>query len=89
MTDGEDDAKRICGNLITQMKDSGTLTEPTGQYSSQLLSVAVNLDRSLLSETEQATVETMWGFDKIRKLKNTEIEMTEGGCVPCIHCLST
>lgn len=47
-----------------------------------LLGTSINLgekSKSMISETEQVAIDTMWGFDKIRQKKNDTIELTEAG----------
>jgi len=39
----------------------------------------VTFSKSNLSEAEQAALDTLWGFDKIREKRNETMEMTEAG----------
>lgn len=86
-------AEIICNELCKKLKDfSSEITKDNknhkkmtdAEYSSapKLLDKAIQLSettKNQISEHEQASIDTMWGFDKIRDGRNQTIEMTEAG----------
>jgi ATP-binding cassette subfamily F protein 3 len=91
LADDIEKAEIICDELCNKLKDLSTnitkdnkIQMTDAEYSStpKLLDKAIQLSESTkkqISEHEQASIDTMWGFDKIREGRNQTIEMTEAG----------
>ena len=84
------EANKICSELCVRlrgmgMEDSaggGTGGNGGGGEQSLLLEKSIMLSditNCQISESEQATIDTLWGFDSIRNKRNATIEMTEAG----------
>lgn len=77
-------AEAICDQICEQLSSLG-LKDPAkgnGDDVPQLLEKSVflsQLAKSQVSETEQATIDQLWGFEEVRKKRNDVMEMTEAG----------
>ena len=80
-------AESICDQICDQLRDMGIREESKGKvaddaYTPQLLNKSVVLStvaNSQLNEAEKAAVESLWGFENVRKKRNDVMEVTEAG----------
>ena len=75
------EAESLCGDLCKRLRDLSGLGDKNKldkaapiDDAPKLLDKAVGLSKSQLSEAEQASLDTMWGFDKIRMKRNEQFE---------------
>ena len=74
------DAEVICTQLCCRLRNLGMKDEVVGEHTdTPKLLDKVTTFSSQLSNTEQETLDTLWGFDKIREKRNDTIEMSEAG----------
>jgi ATP-binding cassette subfamily F protein 3 len=62
------------------MGDAKTVKSTANDDAPKLLDKAIvfsDLARNQISDAEQASIDTMWGFDKIRKARNEQFEATD------------
>lgn len=82
-----EDAERICDKLCDELKNMGMKEENSKKiadeaYTPKLLNKAVVLSdvaNSQLTDAEKAAVDSMWGFENVRKKRNDVMETTEAG----------
>lgn len=79
LADSLEDAEQICEDIVNQMEGleisgSGEHDMPTLLVKSVMLGDVAN---SHLSADEKATVDTLWGFESVRKKRNTVMEFSE------------
>eukprot|EP01041_Mallomonas_annulata_P005273 gene5273-10553_t len=72
-------AEAICDELCVRLKSLGMKNDQSVVESTVVLDKMISFSKSNLSEAEQATVDTLWGFDKIREKRNDTLEVTEAG----------
>ena len=82
-------AESLCDQLCDQLRDMGMKENTVSNrrkdedaLTPQLLHKAVVLSavaNSQLSEAEQAAVDSLWGFENVRKKRNDVMEVTEAG----------
>ena len=87
--DNESDASRKCEELCGRLRQLGVAdssstssTDTADAGTPKLLDKVVVLSaavESTFTETEQAAIDSLWGFESIRNKKNETMEMTEGG----------
>lgn len=76
------EAEILCAELCKRLRGIGLEDQKTIDRSPKLLEKAVqfsDLAKSQISEAEQAAIDAMWGFDKIREKRNSVFEMSEAG----------
>eukprot|EP01040_Poterioochromonas_malhamensis_P002185 gene2185-2326_t len=79
LSKGSEDASTICDRLI-QGVEGLALYEEKYDDLPQLLDKAIILSdvtKTHLSKEEQATVDNLWGFENVRKNRNTTLEFSE------------
>jgi ATP-binding cassette subfamily F protein 3 len=72
-------AEKICEDIVSQMEGLVTVVSSDADMP-MLLEKAVVLNdvtKSHLSAEEKATVDTLWGFENVRKKRNTVMEVTD------------
>ena len=79
-----EDAELVCEALCTRLRTMGLRDEDKSAdlEAPKLLDNVVVISEvanSAFSAEEQATLDTLWGFDQIRGKRNETIEMTEAG----------
>jgi ATP-binding cassette, subfamily F, member 3 len=82
IADSEEDAIALVKEICDNLKNIGIKNEDRTAADPKLLDGVINIkekSKNMISESEQASIDTMWGFDKIRQKKNEVIEMTEAG----------
>ena len=75
-------AETICKDICSSLQDLGMKVTSGNAPESVLLTKCIQLShvtKLQISETDQASIDTLWGFDKIRDKKNDIIETTEAG----------
>ena len=80
------EAESICSDLckrlrsLSGMGDAKAAKSTTKDDGPKLLDKAIvfsDLAKNQISDAEQASIDTMWGFDKIRKARNEQFEATD------------
>lgn len=82
IADDEENAASLVKSICDNLRNIGIKNEDRAATDPKLLDSIINIkekSKTMISETEQASIDTMWGFDKIRQKKNDVIEMTEAG----------
>lgn len=87
IADSEENAGLICSQIFKClssliMNSSGGGKKTSSGDEVQLLDKMINLSvttQNTFSQTEQAALDSMWGFEKIRSKKNDVMESTESG----------
>lgn len=75
-------AEETASLLRSKLLGLGLKTKEIFHDNLQLLNKSTNfndLSKNFISESEQASIDTMWGFDKIRSKRNDVIELNEAG----------
>ncbi|KAJ1414802.1 P-loop containing nucleoside triphosphate hydrolase protein [Ochromonadaceae sp. CCMP2298] len=73
-------AEGVCDQLCDKLRDLGMSEGQAAKDDTpQLLDRAVVLSDGQMSELERAAVDSMWGFEKVRKSRNDVMETTEAG----------
>ena len=89
--DGLEAAEELCVQICTELNSQGIRQievgggKGHGGNDTVLLEKTMNLGATRVSEKEQAAIDSMWGFDKIRSKKNDTIETTDPGTLARAH----
>lgn len=77
------EAEVVCAELCKRLRGLGLEDQKTiDDRAPKLLDKAIlfsDLAKQQISEAEQAAIDQMWGFDKIREKRNSVFEQTEAG----------
>ena len=76
------EAEVVCAELCKRLRGLGLKDDKNEDKAPKLLDKSVqfsDLAKQQISEAEQAAIDTMWGFDKIREKRNSVFEMSEAG----------
>lgn len=79
LAENEDDAMIIIKDLYNKLKNIGILTKEE-DHGVKLLDNVVSISersKTMISDTERAALDSMWGFDKIRGKVNEVIEISD------------
>lgn len=78
-------AEKVCHELCKRLRSMG-MQEDDGEGGASTTTalldkpfVLAEVTRGQISEADQETIDTLWGFDTIRNKRNETIEMTEAG----------
>jgi ATP-binding cassette subfamily F protein 3 len=76
-----DEAEDLCGKIDRMVNGSNSALHKHVAINDgvKILDSTIKLQTTLLSADEQARVDTLWGFDKIRDKRNETIELNEAG----------
>lgn len=76
----ENEAHGVCNALCDRLRGMGMKDKEEQSDSLRLLTKGVTMSersQNLISEAEQAAIDSIWGFDNIRQKKNEIIEVNE------------
>lgn len=82
LTDSTAGAESICDEICDQLSGIGLQERKVVNDAPQLLEKSIvmsDVAKNHLTEDEQNNIDTMWGFEAVRKKRNTTMEMTEAG----------
>lgn len=83
IANNESSSRKICSQICTMLQSAGMNREANAKDDDPVMfDKAVNfsnMSKTLISDTEQAAIDSLWGFDKIRVKKNETFEVTEAG----------
>lgn len=83
LSDSTEGAESICEQICDQLSGLGLKDKAVGGSDAPVLLeksvVMADVAKNHLTEDEKAAIDTMWGFEAVRKTRNTTMEMTEAG----------
>jgi ATP-binding cassette subfamily F protein 3 len=78
----DDSANTICSEIYKRLRMLGISDQIDTNNTPVVLEKSFTLSeisKSQISDTEQASIDSLWGFDKIRIKKNDVLELTDAG----------